>query len=144
MTKRKSNSIDKPKTIDEYLTAPASSPKEAAISVLRLAASGKAREAFQKHVAPDFWHHNPFFRGDADSLMIAMEEIAAKNPNKVLDPACARRRRPGGGSLARETKAGRLGSGRGSHFQIPGNRIVELWDVGQPVPEKSPNENGMF
>ena len=85
MTKRKSNSTDKPKTIDEYLAAPASSPKEAAISFLRLPASGKAREAFQKHVAPDFRHHNPFFRGDADSLMIAMEEIAAKNPNKVLE-----------------------------------------------------------
>ena len=85
MTKRKSNSTDKPKTIDEYLAAPASSPKEAAISFLRLPASGKAREAFQKHVAPDFRHHNPFFRVDADSLMIAMEEIAAKNPNKVLE-----------------------------------------------------------
>jgi hypothetical protein len=37
------------------------SRKEAAIAFLRLAASGKAREAFQKHVAPGFRHPNPFF-----------------------------------------------------------------------------------
>ena len=29
-------------------------------------------------------------------------------------------------------------------FRFQGDRIVELWDLGQPVPEKSPNENGMF
>src|SRR6516165_3898092 len=61
------------------------SRKEAAITFLRVAASGKAREAFQKHVAPGFRHHNPFFRGDADSLMTAMEENAAGSPDKVLE-----------------------------------------------------------
>ena len=29
-------------------------------------------------------------------------------------------------------------------FRFDGDRIVELWDVGQPVPEESPNENGVF
>jgi hypothetical protein len=56
------------------------SRKEAAIAFLRLAASGKAREAFQKHVAPGFRHPNPFFRDDAKSLMTAMEDNAARNP----------------------------------------------------------------
>jgi hypothetical protein len=66
-------------------TSAEASRKETAMAFLRLAASGKAREAFQSHVAPGFRHHNPFFRGDAQSLMIAMEENAAKNPNKVLE-----------------------------------------------------------
>lgn len=29
-------------------------------------------------------------------------------------------------------------------FRFEDDRIVELWDLGQPVPEDSPNENGMF
>jgi hypothetical protein len=61
------------------------SRKEAAMAFLRLAASGKAREAFQSYVAPGFRNHDPFFGSDADSLIIAMEEHAAKNPNKVLE-----------------------------------------------------------
>lgn len=29
-------------------------------------------------------------------------------------------------------------------FRFEGDRIAELWDVGQEVPADSPNENGMF
>ena len=29
-------------------------------------------------------------------------------------------------------------------FRFQEGKIVEMWDVGQPVPEDSPNENGMF
>ena len=29
-------------------------------------------------------------------------------------------------------------------FRFHGDRVIELWDIGQPVPEDSPNENGMF
>ena len=50
--------------------------REIAISFLKLAASGKARDAYTRYVGPDFRHHNPFFRGDCESLMLAMEENA--------------------------------------------------------------------
>jgi hypothetical protein len=59
--------------------------KEKAVSFLQLVASGKVREAYQTYIGPDFRHHNPYFRGDADSLMLAMEENAALNPNKILE-----------------------------------------------------------
>ena len=29
-------------------------------------------------------------------------------------------------------------------FRFQDNQIVEMWDVGQAVPEDSPNENGVF
>jgi predicted SnoaL-like aldol condensation-catalyzing enzyme len=29
-------------------------------------------------------------------------------------------------------------------FRFTGDRIAELWDVGQEVPEVSPNDDGMF
>jgi len=29
-------------------------------------------------------------------------------------------------------------------FRFEGERIAELWDLGQPVPDGSPNEDGML
>src|SRR5512143_2538716 len=61
------------------------SNKDAAISFLQMASSGKVREAYTKYVAVGFRHHNPFFEGSAEALMTAMEENARQNPNKSLD-----------------------------------------------------------
>ena len=67
-----------------YFSAdPEPSHREIAISVLKLAASGKVREAYSKYVSPNLKHHNPYFRGDRESLMLGMEENATKNPNKT-------------------------------------------------------------
>ena len=41
-------------------------------------------------------------------------------------------------------KPGDLGVGVVHMFRFEGERIVELWDVGQPVPAKAVNEHGMF
>ena len=123
----------------------AGSNKEVALSFLRLAASGKVREAYQKHIAPNFKHHNPYFRGDAESLMVGMEENAAKNPNKVLE---VQRAIEEGGRVAVHSrlrmKPGESGLAVVHIFKFQGDRIIELWDLGQPVPENSPNKNGMF
>lgn len=59
--------------------------KENAVSFLQLASSGKVRKAYKRYISPNFRHHNPYFRGDAESLMLAMEENAAKTPDKILD-----------------------------------------------------------
>jgi len=121
------------------------SHKELAVDFLTIAASGRVREAYSKHVAPDFRHHNPHFRGDADSLMAAMEENAAKNPNKVLDVKFALEDadKVAVFSHVRQNPTDR--GGAVVHiFRFEDGRIAELWDIGQPVPEQSPNENGMF
>jgi predicted SnoaL-like aldol condensation-catalyzing enzyme len=119
--------------------------KDAAISFLQLVASGKGREAYQKYVGPNFRHHNPFFRGDAQSLMTAMEENAAKNPDKVIE---VQRALEDGDLVAVHSRVRQKPGDRGAAvvhiFKFQGDRVVELWDMGQPVPENSPNENGMF
>lgn len=121
------------------------SRKETAAEFLRLVASGSVRPAFERFVAPGFRHHNAYFPGDAASLMKAMEENAAQHPGKslvihhllgdrdiVAIHACVHH------------DPGDLGIALVHIFRFEGDRIAELWDLGQPVPEHSPNENGMF
>ena len=55
--------------------------KDAAVEFLTLAASAKVSEAYERHVGAGFRHHNPNFRGDAASLMQAMQENATRNPH---------------------------------------------------------------
>jgi len=119
--------------------------KEAAVDFLRLAASANVREAYGKYAAPNFRHHNPYFKGDAESLMLGMEENAAKNPQKTLEVHHALR----DGDLVAVHSHVRMnpndrGTGLVHIFRFQGDRIAELWDLAQPVPEESPNENGMF
>ena len=59
--------------------------KESAQHFLKLAAAGKSREAFNLYVGKDFKHHNVNFKGDANTLMIAIEEDAKRNPDKIFE-----------------------------------------------------------
>lgn len=121
------------------------SHKEKAVSFLQMVASGNVREAYLNHIGSDFCHHNPFFRGDADSLMLAMEENAAQNPNKKLE---VKRAIEEGDIVAVHSHVKQnpedLGAAVVHIFRFQDDRIVELWDLGQPIPENSSNENGMF
>lgn len=121
------------------------SRKEAAISFLRMVAAGKVREAYWRTIGPSFRHHNPFFPGDAEALMAAMEENARENPNKQLD---VKRALEDGDLVAVHSHVRQSPDQRGAAavhiFRFDGDRVVELWDMGQPVPEDSPNRNGMF
>jgi predicted SnoaL-like aldol condensation-catalyzing enzyme len=127
------------------MSQPSQSHKAAAIEFLKLCASGKVREAYSRHVGPGFRHHNPWFRGDAESLMIAMEKNAVENPDKMLE---VQRALEDGDQVAVFSWIRQKPTDRGAAvvhiFRFDQDRIVELWDLGQEVPEKSPNENGMF
>ena len=52
--------------------------KQIATDFLMLASKGKSRDAFSRYVDRDFRHHNIYFKGDGESLMIAMEDNADK------------------------------------------------------------------
>ena len=121
------------------------SRKDIATTFLRMASSGEVREAFERHVSPQFRHHNPYFRGDAKTLAKGMEENAKQNPDKALDVEHALE----DGDLVAVHSRVRLKPAAQEMalvhiFRFVGDRIVELWDIGQPVPADSPNENGMF
>lgn len=115
------------------------------MSFLRLAASGSVSEAYTRHVGNDFRHHNPFFAGDARSLMTGMEENARQNPAKRLDVL---RTLEDGDLVAVHSHVRQAPGDPGAAvvhlFRFDGDRIAELWDVGQAVPAESVNANGMF
>ena len=119
--------------------------REIAKSFLTLVASGKVREAYTKYVSADFRHHNPYFKGDRESLMKAMEDNAVKTPNKVLEIKMAIEE----GNLVTtfshiRQKPEELGAAVVHIFRFERDHITEMWDLGQAVPKESPNENGMF
>ena len=123
----------------------ADSNKDTAVTFLKLAASGKVREAYSKFIGAGFRHHNPFFEGSAEALMVGMEENARQNPGKVLEVKLA----VAEGELVVvhshvRQKPGDPGASVVHIFRFEKDRIVELWDLGQLVPDKSPNQYGMF
>ena len=119
--------------------------KEIALDFLRLCSEGNSRDAFDKYAGPDFRHHNAYFKGDAQTLWTAMEENARQMPDKTFEVKHAlqdedlvavhshMRPRPDDRGLAVVHL-----------FRFEDGRITEMWDMGQPVPAESPNENGMF
>ncbi len=119
--------------------------KEAAVSFLKLATGGKVRDAYAQYVGSGFRHHNPYFEGSAEALMAGMEENTRQNPDKILD---VKRAIAEGNFVVIHShirmKPGDLGLAVVHIFRFEQGRIVELWDFGQPVPEQSPNANGMF
>ncbi|WP_334072551.1 MULTISPECIES: nuclear transport factor 2 family protein [Paenibacillus] len=121
------------------------SMKDKAVSFLKLVASGKIDEAYRRYISASFCHHNPYFRGDADSLKLAMKDNALQSPNKMLEVKHAIEE----GEIVAvfshiKQKPEDLGAAVVHFFRFHDGQVVELWDVGQPIPENSPNENGMF
>lgn len=122
------------------------SKKEIARSFLRMVGTGEVRNAYDRYVAPSFIHHNQYFKGDRQSLLTAMEDASKKSPdqsvlikqifedgNTVIAHSHVTRKEPAEFSAAVV-----------HIFRFEGDRIVELWDLGQLISKDSPNENGMF
>lgn len=116
-----------------------------ATEFLRLCARGDVREAYARFVSDDFVHHNPWFAGDRESLLVAMEQSAAAEPNKSFE---VKQVIDGGDRVAVHSHLTRADAGLQYavvHIaRIEHGRIVELWDLAQELPGESPNANGMF
>ena len=119
--------------------------KDRAVSFLKLAAAGRVDQAYADYVGAGFRHHNPYFRGDAASLKAAMAENAAQNPGKSLE---VKRALEDGDLVAVHSHVRQKPEDPGAAvvhiFRFENGRIVELWDVGQPVMDEGPNELDMF
>jgi len=121
------------------------SNKQISQHFLTLAAKGEAKKAFQLYAGESFKHHNAYFKGDAETLMEAMDENARQNPALTLD---IQRTLEDGELVAVHShikqNADDLGASVIHILRFEGDKIAELWDIGQSVPAGQANENGMF
>lgn len=120
--------------------------KEIAQSFLRMAASGKVKEAYDQFISPHFIHHNQYFKGDRQSLLIAMEEAHQSSPNKSIE---IKKTYEDGNTVITHSLVTRKDSSQMAiavvHiFRFENDQVIELWDLGQEILKDSPNKNGPF
>jgi predicted SnoaL-like aldol condensation-catalyzing enzyme len=112
---------------------------------LKLASKGDAKDAFSLYAGENFKHHNVYFKGDANTLMFAMEESSQKSPNKTFEihHALEDENLVAVHSHIKQNDADQ-GFAVVHLFRFESDKIVELWDLGQAIPNEMINENGMF
>jgi len=117
--------------------------KEIAKSFLKLAGFGEVQNAFQKFVADNFIHHNQYFKGDRESLLMAMDDAHKTEPNVFIDiKHCYQ----DGETVITHTLVGKedMNIAVVHIFRFENDKIVELWDLGQVIEKDAPNEHGAF
>jgi predicted SnoaL-like aldol condensation-catalyzing enzyme len=119
--------------------------KQAAVEFLQLIVAGQIDEAYQKYVDTQGKHHNPFFEAGFPALKKAMIEDQTQFPNKQLTVKKVIGDDDFVAVLSHIVmKPNEKAYGTVHIFRFQGEKIVELWDLGQPVPTDSPNNDGMF
>jgi len=120
--------------------------KDAAVTFLSMASSGDVEAAYAKFIAPHFIHHNQYFKGDRLSLKSAMTEAHKASPNKSFE---VKRVFEDGDFVITHSRVVRGNPDDPdvsvAHiFRFEGDKVAELWDLGQLLSKGSPNENGAF
>jgi predicted SnoaL-like aldol condensation-catalyzing enzyme len=105
----------------------------------------KVREAFETWVDPGYVQHNPMAATGRDAAINFLEPFFAQHPDIHYSIA----RIIADGNLVAVHSHGKFAADdRGvaviDILRVEGCKVMEHWDVVQPVPEKSANTNGMF
>lgn len=123
----------------------ARSKTDIATEFLAMCAGGQVRQAYDRHVAAGFRHHNAWFPSDRQSLLDGMAQSAEAEPDKsfaVMQAIESEDRVATLSHLRREQADADFAVVHILRFE--GGKIVEMWDVGQEIPKDSPNALGMF
>ncbi len=105
----------------------------------------QVRKAFETWVDTGYIQHNPYAATGRDAAIGFLEPFFASNPNMHYEI----KRIIADGNLVAVHAHGTTGpSDRGISvvdvLRVKGCKVMEHWDVVQPVPEKSANTNTMF
>jgi predicted SnoaL-like aldol condensation-catalyzing enzyme len=118
--------------------------KATAVEFLRLAREGR-RAAAERLVAPGARHHNAYFPAGMPALLDAIEAAARAVPGRTSEVKLVVAEGDYVVVHSHVRKApDDLGMSVVHIFRFEGDRVAELWDVGQPVPADPPNADGMF
>lgn len=105
----------------------------------------KVREAFETWVDPGYIQHNPMAATGREAAIGFLEPFFAQHPQMHYS---IKRIMADGNLVAVHSHGTTSGDDRGvavvDILRVKGCKVVEHWDVVQPVPEKAANSNGMF
>ena len=116
--------------------------KQAATGFLEAASSGRA-QARADLFTPGAKHHNAHFPAGIPALLAAMDDNARQFPKKVyrvVNAVADVEMVAVHGHVV--LKPGDSGISVVHLFRFEGEKVAELWDVGQPIPADSPNKDG--
>lgn len=119
--------------------------KESALDFLQLVVAGSIDEAYNNYVNMYGKHHNVSYSAEFTSLKQGMIENHDQFPKKRLMVKNV----VGEGNMVAVhsnliLRPGEPGMAVVHIFRFEGGKIVEMWDVGQPIPIDSPNRLGAF
>ena len=105
----------------------------------------KVRSSFERWVDPGYIQHNPFAATGRAAAIEFLTKFVEQNP----DHHTRIHRIIADGNLVAVhsqvwMKAGDNGAAVVDIFRVSGCRVMEHWDVLQPVPAQAANSNGMF
>ncbi|MGH2636108.1 MAG: nuclear transport factor 2 family protein [Actinomycetota bacterium] len=106
---------------------------------------GRPEDAVDRYLGPRYVQHNPqaadgpeafigfvnWYRGEFPQLAVEIKRIVAEDDLVVTHGVI-------------KTSPDDLGTAAVDIFRVEDGKIVEHWDVLQPVPESSANDNTMF
>jgi predicted SnoaL-like aldol condensation-catalyzing enzyme len=119
--------------------------KERALDFLNMVVAGNIDEAYNTYINMHGKHHNLYYSAEFTSLKRGMKENHAQFPNKRL---MVNNVLGDGNMVAIHSHIvmteGEPGISVVHIFRFENGRIVEMWDIGQPIPIKSPNRIGAF
>jgi predicted SnoaL-like aldol condensation-catalyzing enzyme len=105
----------------------------------------KVDQAVDTYFAPGYIQHNPMAGTGAEALRAFFKGFYAGNPKATIE---MKRSLADGDLVAIHYNMKIKPEDRGfavvDIFRIENGRIAEHWDVAEPVPEKTANNNGMF
>ena len=125
--------------------ADAESNKKLVLEFYDKALNQKDFEAASKHIGPRYTQHNPVAADGPEGLKAFLGFLREKFPNAKSE---IKRVFADGDYVILHVHSVREPGARGSAivdiFKLENGKVVEHWDVIQPIPEKAANSNGMF
>jgi predicted SnoaL-like aldol condensation-catalyzing enzyme len=121
-------------------------PKEVVTSfVTEFYVEKKVRAAFETWVDPGYIQHNPMAATGREAAIAFLEPFVASHPAMTYS---IKRIMADGNLVAVHSRGSFTPGDRGfavvDILRVEGCRVMEHWDVVQPVPDTAANQNGMF
>jgi predicted SnoaL-like aldol condensation-catalyzing enzyme len=118
--------------------------KEIAKAFLQGIVTDKIIEVYNLYTLPNFIHHNGYYNGDREALLKGMQDSNTLFPNKKVTIKLAVAEAPYVTLFSRVQITEDKEVAVVHIYRFEGEKIAEMWDISQEVPENSPNENSMF